>query len=1050
MASRSVRPLHAAPSDERKIATVLFADLVGSTELGAEQDPERMRLLLDRFYDAMAAEVEAAGGTVEKFIGDAVMAAFGVPAAQEDHAERALHAALAMQRRLTELFRESLSLRIGVNTGEVVLGRAREGSSFVTGDAVNVAARLEQAADPGAVLVGERTAHAVRGAFEFAAPITVEAKGKPHGIDCRQLMRALSLMRPRGVGGLGLAFVGRGAEIELLQASYNRVVEERRPQLLTILGEAGVGKTRLMREFWQWLGAHAPEPLRRTGRCQPYGQGLTYGPLGDILKEHFGMLESDSPEALRLRLGPRKILALTLGLDVAPDLHPLVARERLHDAWTEFLEELVREQPAVILVEDLHWAHDELLDLLESLLQRVHGPMLLLCAARPELLDLRPGWGGARRLGSTLELEPLSSEDSSRMVEALLGTGLPKEIHTLVDARAEGNPFFVEELLGTLIDQGVLALENGRWTVREPPTGFELPDSVQAVLAARIDLLGPDEKAALQAASVIGRAFWTGPIYELLPEMTPDLRVLEERDFVRRRAGSSIAGEAEFAFKHQLTREVAYASLPKAKRARLHAEFAAWLERFGEGRDEHASLLAHHYAESARPEDADLVWVGDEDELKRLREKAVAWLRRAAELAAGRYEIREALALLDQALVLAADDEAQIGILRTVGEVHILNYDPEGFRRAMEEALMLEPVRAVAADIYAKLALYGRGRAYMWKAPPPAELGERWLASALELAEPRTEARAEALIARALATPEAGAESAAEGLALAEALGTPRLLVTACEAQALVASTTGRFGHACDWARRALEALPMVSDPGVRMHQHWLAGFVYLRGGRIVDVPRLAVECDRLAAQLTPHEEMHAVALRALLHSVMGQWRELGELTARAATAAEENEETPCQFNWRSLVVCALGLVHLGEERRARMLEERALEGRVVAGPPEREPALIRLALLRGDLSEVARILERLPTTVDPWGLDAAAARLDALALLGERDRVEEEAAPFLESDSYTRPFALRALGLVRGDRTLIARALTRFVAMGLEWQTAETRALEERIRTSP
>jgi class 3 adenylate cyclase len=1049
MESRIVQPLGAAPSEERKVATVLFADLVGSTELGAEQDPERTRLLLDRFYDAMAAEVEAAGGTVEKFIGDAVMAAFGAPVAQEDHAERALHAALAMQRRLAEIFGENLSLRIGVNTGEVVLGRAREGSSFVTGDTVNVAARLEQAADPGAVLVGERTAHAVRGAFEFAAPTTVEAKGKPQGISCRQLVRALSLMRLRGVGGLGLAFVGRDAELELLQATCNRVVEEGRPDLLTILGEAGVGKTRLMREFWQWLGAQTPEPIRRTGRCLPYGQGITYWPLGEILKEHFGMLESDSPEALLARLGTREILGLTLGLDVAGNLHPLVARDRLHDAWAEFLEELVGEQPAVILVEDLHWADDELLDLLEFLLHGVHGPMLLLCTARPELLDLRPGWGGARRIGFMLELGPLSREDSSRMVEALLATDLPAEMDTLVAARAEGNPFFVEELLGTLIDQGVLVRENGCWTIREPPAGFKVPDSVQAVLSARIDLLGPDEKAALQAASVIGRVFWTGPVYELLPETTPDFRLLEERDFVRRRSGSSIAGETELAFKHQLTREVAYGSLPKAKRARLHAEFAAWLERFGRGRDEHAPLLAHHYAEAVRPEDADLVWIGAQDELERLREKAIAWLRRAAEFAAGRYEIREALALLNQALVLEADDEAKIGILRKVGEVHILNYEPEGFRRAMEEALALEPERAVAADVYAKLAFYGRGRAYMWKEPPPAELGERWLTKALELAGPRTEARADALTARALATPEAGAEAAAEGLALAVGLGTPRLIVAACEAQALVASAAGHFEQACDWAGRALEALPMVSDPGVRMHQHWLAGFVYLRGGRIAYAAPLAEECDRLAAQLTPHDEVHAVALRALLHSVKGRWRELSQLAARAETAAEANEETPCQFNWRSLVVCALGLVHLGEEKKARKLEERALGGPVVAGPPEREPALLRLALLRGDLSEAGRILERLPTSIDPWGLDAAAARLDALVALGDRARVEEEAAPFLDSVSYTRPFALRALGLVRGDRTLIAQALGRFEAMGLEWQAAETRALEDRVRGS-
>ncbi|HEY3068760.1 MAG TPA: adenylate/guanylate cyclase domain-containing protein [Gaiellaceae bacterium] len=1049
MESRNLRPLGVAPSGERKLATVLFADLVGSTELADEQDPERTRVLLDRFYDAMAAEIEAAGGAVEKFIGDAVMAAFGVPATQEDHAERALHAALAMQRRLAEIFGETLSLRIGVNTGEVVLGRGREGSSFVTGDTVNVAARLEAAAEPGEILVGERTANAVRGAFEFTASRSIDAKGKPQGVRCRRLVRALSLMRPRGIGDLRLAFVGRDAELELLQATYDRVLEEGSPELVTILGEAGVGKTRLVREFWQAIGAQSPVPLRRTGRCLRYGQSITYWPLGEILKEHFGLLESDSPQDSLVRLGTWEILGLTLGLDVAGDIHPLVARDRLHGAWVRFLEDLVDDQPAVILVEDLHWAKAELLDLLEFLLQQVQGPMLLLCTARPELLDVRPGWGGARRTGSTVELEPLSREHSDHLVEALLAAGLAAELRTLVVARAEGNPFFVEELLGTLIDEGVLVRDNGGWTVRELPTGFTMPDSVQAVLSARIDLLATDEKAALQAASVIGRVFWTGPIYELLPAMTPDFRVLEDRDFIRRRSGSSIAGETEFVFKHQLTREVAYGSLPKVKRSRLHADFAAWLERFGGGRDEHAPRLAYHYAEAVRPEEADLAWMGAEDELERLRVKAVAWLRRAAQLSASRYEIRDALSLLDQALVLEADDQAKVGILRNVGDVHMLNYDAEGFRLAMERALAIGPDDAVAADIYARLAWYGCGRPYLWRDPLPAELGEQWLKRALELAQPESAARAEALLADALATPEAGAVAAAEGFALAESLGIPRLIVNACEAQALVASTAGRFTDACGWADRALEKVPMVNDPGVRMHQHWLAGFVYLRGGRVTDVTHLTEECDRLAALLTPHDEVHAVALRALHQSSLGRWQALAELSERAALAAEANEATPCQFNWRSLLVCALGLARLGHEQEARRLEELALAGPVVAGPPEREPALLRLALLRGDLDEVARILESLPVSVDPWGLDAAAARLDALVALGEAARVEEEAAPFLDSESYTRPFALRALGLVQGDRALVRDAVASFEAMGLEWQAAETHSLQKVIRGS-
>ena len=508
---------------ERKLATIVFADLVGSTELGGSQDPERTRALLDRFYDAMAEEIELAGGTVEKFAGDAVMAVFGAPAALEDHAERALHAALAMQRRLQELAGGGLELRIGVNTGEVVAGKPREGSSFVTGDPVNVAARLEQAAEPGEILAGERTVAAARGAFEFDEPRTIEAKGKPEGVVGRRLVRPLSLMRPRGVGGLRPAFVGRDEELSSLERAYEEVVAGRSPQLVTILGDAGVGKTRLVREFWDRLGARSPEPLRRTGRCLSYGQGITYWPLGEVLKEHFGILDSDPPAAVLERLGSREILGIALGLEVEHGLHPLAIRDRFQDEWVDFLGEVVSERPAVLLIEDVHWAEDQLLDLLERLVPDTQGPLLVLATARPELLDERPGFG-ARVPGSSLTFEALSSEEAARMLDQLLGGTLPAGLREVVVERAEGNPFFVEELLGTLIDRQLLERQNGSWRLAELPEDFAVPDTVQAVVAARVDLLGPAEKQALQAASVIGRIFWARPVYELVPDAQPDLR----------------------------------------------------------------------------------------------------------------------------------------------------------------------------------------------------------------------------------------------------------------------------------------------------------------------------------------------------------------------------------------------------------------------------------------------------------------------------------------------------------------------------------------------
>ena len=1027
--------------EERKLATVLFADLVGSTALAGGRDPEHTRALLDRFYQAMSDEIGAAGGTIEKFVGDAVMAAFGAPVAYENHAERALAAALAMRTRLNELFGDALQLRIGVNTGEVVIGRPRVGSSFASGDAVNVAARLEQAAAPAQILVGERTAVAARHGFEFGEPLTVAAKGKPDGIACRLLLRALREPTGRELRGIGGTFVGRARELDALRAAYLRVRDCRRPELVALVGEAGVGKTRLVREFVEERPrSDDPGPLWLTGRCVSFGPG-SYWPLAEVLRERLGVNESDPPARALDRLRGREILAVTLGLDVTGDLHPRVARNRLHEAWREFVEEISAERPVVLVIEDLHWGEEPLLDLLEHLWRSVRGPLLVLGTARLELLERRPGWVSSSP-ATVLRLAPLSRQDAEQVVDGL-ALGLPSSLREFIVARAEGNPFFLEEFVGMLVDQGFLERSNGSWSARRLPGDFELPDSIQSVLAARVDDLGVNEKAALQAGSVIGRHFWADPVRTLLDGVEPELDALETRDLIRRKATSSLVGEREYVFKHALTRDVAYGSLTKARRARLHAAFAGWLERRGDGRDERAQLLAHHYAQAADPEFAELAWPGDDQEIERLREQAVGWLRRAADLAASRYAIDEALALLDRALALAFGDEEKVGLLRQKGRAHALRYDVQGFRHALEEALSLGPDRSVAADIYAQLAFYGLGRPYMWKQPPSSERGRHWLARALELSEPGTEARGYALLARALSEPRTGGSAAEEAHALGEALGNQTLVAYASEALTLAATEARRYEAAAEWADRGLEATRSLSDPGVVGHQHWNAGFVYLRAARIGEVRGVADVYDRVASNLNPHEEVHAVALYALLESVLGRWEAVAELVERAEAASRANEDFPCQFNWRTLLVCALGLVHLGRDHgEIRRLEELARERAVVAGPPEREPALLRLALQRGDLDEVRRILEALPATGDAFAVDAPAARLDALAALGEAERVEEEAAPFVELEGYTTPFALRALGIARRDASLIEQAAERFRAIGLEWRAQETRAL--------
>jgi class 3 adenylate cyclase/tetratricopeptide (TPR) repeat protein len=668
--------------EQRKVVTILFADVVGSTALAEQSDPEVIRGTMARYFQRIAEVAEAYGGTVEKFAGDSAMVVFGIPTVHDDDAERAVRAALEIRDGATEI-----AVRVGVNTGEAVTAAREDRQFMVSGDAVNVAARLQQGAEPGEVIVGPLTEQLTRKVSEYEPHEPVAAKGKPAPLVAFRAVQPRTQVpeQARGVPGLHSALVGRDRELRLLLDTFARTAEDRRPHLFTLVGSAGVGKSRLVSEAISALANSGARVVR--GRCLPYGRGITYWPLIEILRQDTGITLSDERDVAiqkldrwlgeLLRDDPqrpaiRARLSVMLGFETPESVMPDTPPERVERelAWgiRRYLEALAKAAPLIVVVDDLQWAEPPVLATIDQLVERVAAaPMLIICIARPEFLEHRRDWSSGKPNATTITLDPLSPHDTGTLISRLLEIeALPSDLRAQIIERSAGTPLFCEEFIHMLIDEGHLVHEGMSWRATGAIDQIRVPQSINAVLAARLDGLPDSEKNALQAASIIGQRFQLGQ----LQEMTGGNELDDTIESLRRK-GLLIGddgGDDELAFRHLLICDAAYGSLPKSERAALHDRFGTVLERQAGDAAQLTEILAHH-AERAFTLSNEVGVQGDVLSNRALR--AVEWALAMGDRARTRHEVRvvdSALTVIRSALAVLPDG----GGLETRARVRLL------------------------------------------------------------------------------------------------------------------------------------------------------------------------------------------------------------------------------------------------------------------------------------------------------------------------------------------------------------------------------------------
>ncbi len=1023
-----------SPGDgERKLATLVFADLVGSTELVADRDPEDARVLLQPFFQVARATLEEHGGRVEKFIGDAVVAVFGVPRSHGDDPDRAVAAAIALRDRLSATG-EPLELRVGIESG-LVLASSGGGDLAVTGEPAHAAARLQQAAAPGEVLVGARAAAACRRAM-LDGPREIEAKG------FGRTLQAWCASGGATARATTTPFVGRGAELETLRLAYLRAVREREPQLVLVSGEAGLGKTRLVRELLATFEDKDDAPRILIGRNPPYGGGIAFWALAEILRSAAGEGPDADPEQVREAIAARldgigaahgPATAETLAASLTGSGTANVNTVELVRAWRRLLATLAIERPVVLVVDDVHWADEGFLELLEQSSTVPGCPLLVVCTARPEIGTVRPSLGtsGGHHL---IELGPLGAPAAEELAAQLV-EGSDPELSRRVATISAGNPFFAEEIAHALA-AGVAA------------DAAPLPDNVQAAIAARIDILPDREKRALQLAAVLGERFTEDALAELLDEpASAALAELSRQHLIEARPDEALTSPV-YRFHHQLIREVGYASLPRTKRVVLHERAAGYLRAGGDGRRaELGELIAFHLARAA--------------ELDRGPERATAAfdaVTAASEIALKRGAAARAQELFEQAAGLAADEAAACDVLGRAAEIamgrmrgdhayRILVDRAARAERSGDEAVAAQSI-ALAVEVAARMSglsgqvseqelagMLARGRAI---SPP----GDEQLRAQLILDE--------AWMMWRFDRPADMAVTVAEALEIARRGESVGLLSSALDAASAAAWVEGRYSDAVEYNRERVELLDSVSHRSgfitfERSDAFGMLTDALVRAGN----PREA-KCW-LDANLAEIEDTapHVEAVVGLhVHYVLGEWDDALERSAGVRASWLEAGRPP--FAYFAPAVACVAAIHgiRGERSAEREWFEFAL---AVGGDNPYQVPGARMwtadaALHRGDLVRAIELLEpprreqRSPTT-SSWEDLILAKRAEALVLAGNADAPAalERAGSRPTGDAHTRAVVLRARGLHERDDSLLADAAERFAAAELAYELART-----------